>query len=98
MPWIKTVKNGVRLSVRVSPRASRDEIDGLHGTSLKIRIKAPPVDGKANAYLIKFIAGKLGLPVSAITLERGESSREKHLLIGGLTEREIRSKLTTEPD
>jgi uncharacterized protein (TIGR00251 family) len=67
--------------VRVQPRASRDEIVGIQGNHLKIRITAPPVDGKANAHLIQFLAQEFGVPKSRITLIGGESGREKRLQI-----------------
>lgn len=69
------------LAVRAQPRASRDEIIGPHGDSLKVRITAPPVDGKANAHLIKFLARAFGVSRSAVELRSGESSREKRFLI-----------------
>lgn len=69
------------LSVYVQPRASRDEIAGLHDNELKIRITAPPVDGKANAHLIKFLAKSFGVSRSRIQLLGGESSRHKRLAI-----------------
>lgn len=75
---------GVRLllNVRVQPRASRDEIVGPHGErALKIRITAPPVDGKANTHLIRFLAKAFGVPRSQINLIGGESSRTKRLSI-----------------
>jgi hypothetical protein len=67
--------------VRVQPRASRDEIVGIQGNHLKIRITAPPVDGKANVHLIQFLAQEFGVPKSRITLIGGESGREKRLQI-----------------
>jgi len=69
------------LNVRVQPRASRDEIVGIHGNQLKVRITAPPVDGKANAHLIQFLAQEFGVPKSQITLLGGECGRDKRLLI-----------------
>jgi len=69
------------LNVRVQPRASRDEIVGIQGNHVKVRITAPPVDGKANAHLIQFLAQEFGVPKSRITLIGGECGREKRLLI-----------------
>ena len=69
------------LRVRVQPKASRDEISGLQGDALKVRITAPPVDGKANAHLIKFLAKQFGVAKSSITLISGESGRDKRLRI-----------------
>ena len=70
------------LSIRVQPRACQDEIIGPHGDgSLKIRITAPPVDGKANEHLIKFLAKSFGVAKSQITLLSGASGRDKRLAI-----------------
>ncbi len=65
----------------LQPRASKDEFAGLHGESVKIRIKAPPVDGKANAYLIGFLAKQFGVAKRDITILSGELSREKKVRI-----------------
>ena len=93
MPWIKTAKDGVVISIHLSPRASRDAVDGLHGDALKVKIKAPPVDGKANAYLLVFLAKTLGVPTSSVSLERGETSREKTVMVRGVSEPEIKVRL-----
>lgn len=69
------------LRVRVQPRASRDEVCGLQGEALKIRITAPPVDGKANAHLIRFLAREFGVAKSAVELLSGETGRDKRLRI-----------------
>lgn len=90
MDWLKATKEGMQLSVHLVPRASRDAIAGRHGNALKVAIKAPPVDGKANAYLVAFIAGQLGLPKSAVALVRGETSRDKTLLVRDCPEDTIR--------
>ena len=69
------------LQVHVQPRASRNEIVGPHGDALKVRITAPPVEGKANAHLIQFLAKTFRVPKSHITLASGEASRCKVLRI-----------------
>ncbi len=70
------------LNIRVQPRASQDEIVGPHGAdSLKIRITAPPVDGKANEHLIKFLARSFGVAKSQVTLISGTSGRDKRLAV-----------------
>jgi len=73
------------IDVRIQPRASRDEIVGPHGDSLKIRITAPPVDGKANAHLIRFLAKAFGVPRARVTLLAGECGRNKQLRIDAPT-------------
>lgn len=69
------------LEIRVQPRASRDEIVGLHGGQLKVRITAPPVDGKANSHLQRYIAKAFGVAPSAVVLVGGETGREKRFRI-----------------
>lgn len=69
------------LSVRVQPGASKDEIVGIQGNNIKIRISAPPQDGKANDQLIKFLARNFGVAKSRIQLLSGESGREKRIRI-----------------
>ena len=71
----------VVLTCYVQPGAHQTEVVGRHGEHLKIRLKAPPVDGKANQALIDFLAEAFGTRASAITLTRGEKSRVKTLTI-----------------
>ncbi|MFA7554565.1 MAG: DUF167 family protein [Spongiibacteraceae bacterium] len=65
----------------LQPKASCDEFVGPHANRLKIRITAPPVDGKANQHLIKFIAKQFGVAKSAVTITSGELGRQKTLCI-----------------
>lgn len=81
------------LRVKAAPNAPRDEVQGWLGESLKVRIQAPPTDGKANERLCAFIAKKLSLPKTAVTVASGASSREKRLAVTGLTEQEVRERL-----
>lgn len=76
--WYKIISSTeCRISVHAVPRASKTEICGLQGESLKIRLQAPPVDGKANKVLTKFLAEYLDLPTRNITLVSGQTGREK---------------------
>jgi hypothetical protein len=79
--WYSWHGTALVLSVRVQPRASRDEIAGVHGEQLKIRLTAPPVDGKANQTLLKFLAKLCGVGVGQVTLVSGESGRNKRVRI-----------------
>jgi uncharacterized protein (TIGR00251 family) len=72
------------LSVKVVPRASCDEIVGWHGSALKIRVAAPPQDGKANAALEALLATALGLKRSAVSVVAGHGSPRKLVAIAGL--------------
>ena len=86
-PWA-AAPGGVRLAVRLSPRASRNRIEGVATGAdgkpvLKIRLTAPPVDGAANAALIAFLAETLALRKAEIVIRSGETSRLKHLHLSG---------------
>jgi uncharacterized protein (TIGR00251 family) len=67
---------------------------GLHGEALKIRLAAPPVDGKANACLIGFLADQLGIAKSSVSLVSGESSRAKRVRIDGVDPSVVRGRLS----
>ncbi len=77
--WYTWQGNELLINVHIQPRARQDEICGIHGDALKIRITAPPLDGKANAHLIAFMAKQCQLSKSAITVMSGLSSRHKRL-------------------
>ena len=82
---------GVRVSVRVQPRASSNGVVGLHGDALKVRLTAPPVEGAANDALVELLASALGISKSAITIVAGASSRSKVVELAGITEDRVRS-------
>lgn len=84
---------GTRISVHAVPRASKSEICGMQGDSLKVRLQAPPVDGKANKALCAFIAEAIGIPTRAITLVSGATGREKTLLAAGVSPGEVAQRL-----
>lgn len=79
--WYRWQGEDLLLILRVQPRASRDEIVGPHGDALKVRITAPPVDGKANAHLLRFLAKAFQVPAAAVRLVSGESGRDKRVVI-----------------
>lgn len=81
------------LRVRVQPRAKRDEVVGERAGAIVIRLKAPPVDGKANAALVAFIAKAANLPRSHVEIVRGASSREKAVRVSGVSEQVLRRAL-----
>lgn len=72
---------GLRLRIFLQPKASRDQIVGLHDGELKIAITAPPIDGQANAHLLKFLSKLFKVPKSSIVLEKGELQRHKQIFI-----------------
>ena len=85
-PWCSRHGDCLRIAVHVQPNASRTEISGLVEGALKIRLHAPPVDGKANEALTHFIAERLKLAKRDVTVSRGHSSRQKIL--------EVRTEMT----
>lgn len=82
-PWpgLKAAGEGCRLVVHVVPQATRTGADGWHDGSLRVRLAAPPVDGKANAALVAWLAVELGLPRRSVRVLRGQTSRHKQLAI-----------------
>jgi len=72
------------VDVRVQPRASRSEIVGLHGERLRIRLQAPPVDGRANAALVEFLAEAFDVPRASVIVEHGLTGRDKRVRIRGV--------------
>jgi uncharacterized protein len=90
-----TERNGsVTFSVRVAPRASRNSIDGDHGGALKIRLTVPPVDGRANAALCRILADCLNVPIAAVKIVAGETSRSKRVSIAGISKQQILNLLS----
>jgi uncharacterized protein (TIGR00251 family) len=83
----------VSFAVRVQPRASRTALAGLHGDAIKIRIAAPPVDGKANDECRRFIAKLIGVATSSVEIIAGESSRDKVIRVRHTTVARVREAL-----
>jgi uncharacterized protein (TIGR00251 family) len=83
-PWLRLSGSDLILHLHVQPGAKKTEIAGSHGEALKIRLNAPPVDGKANDGLIVFLADRLALPKTRLILEAGQTSRSKRVRILGL--------------
>ena len=81
------------LSVRLQPRSKKDEVVGVRGPQVVIRVNAPPVDGKANAALTAFIAKRADVPKSSVTIVRGHTSRDKVVRVEGVDERWLRRAL-----
>jgi len=73
--------DAVVLSLHVQPGAARTEVAGTHGDALKVRLAAPPVDGKANAALLRYLADAFDVPLRQVALVRGETSRQKTVRI-----------------
>jgi uncharacterized protein (TIGR00251 family) len=99
MPALVPTTGGSILTVKVQPRASADAIAGVDPDWVRIRLRAPPVDGKANAALSAFLAKSLGLPARAVTILSGATGRLKRVRITGLAPDAVRRILTPQsPD
>ena len=81
------------LAVRVQPGASRAEILGWQGSELRVRVTAPPADGRANDAVVALLAERLRVPASSIALVRGARSRAKHFRVGTLSVAAVRARL-----
>jgi len=93
MPWLRQQRDGVIIDLHVQPRASKNEIVGVQGEELKVRLTSPPVEGEANRLCVEFFAKRLGIAKSAVELISGERSRHKRLLIRGVEAEEVRRVL-----
>jgi len=87
------VADSCTLEVRVIPNARRDEVVGWLGAALKVKVRAPALDGRANEALCGLVAGELGLSRGAVTLGRGARSRSKLLEVRGLSAEGVRARL-----
>jgi uncharacterized protein (TIGR00251 family) len=93
MSWLLADDKGVTLRLHIQPGAKKTEVAGLHGEALKIRLAAPPVNGKANTCLIAFLADRLGIAKSAVSLVSGDTSRAKRVHVSGIGPASIKSAL-----
>lgn len=82
--WLETQSGGVLIRLFVQPRASKNEIVGVLGEELKIRLTSPPVEGAANRLCCEFVAKRLGVAKGQVDLVAGETSRHKRLLVHGV--------------
>ncbi|CAN5650886.1 DUF167 domain-containing protein [soil metagenome] len=92
---LRRSRDGVLLNLRVSPGARKTFLDGLYGeTSLKAKVAAPPVDGKANAEIERFLSELLGLPCFRVEIVKGAAGRDKVARMQGIELEEAQEKLT----
>jgi uncharacterized protein (TIGR00251 family) len=91
--WIVATRDGCLLTVKATPRAARTALAGVEAGWLRIRLQAPPVDGRANEALIEFIAEQLELPRRAVTVVSGETGRLKRVQITGMNAETVRARL-----
>lgn len=90
--WLSVRGPDLLLRVRVQPRARSEGVAGLHAGRLRLRISAPPADGRANARLVQWLAEILGMPANDIQLLRGHGSRDKDVLLRGAAHRLVALK------
>lgn len=81
---VRSTSTGCRLAVRLAPRSSRDALLGVHDGALKIALRAPPVDGEANAALIAFVAAALGIPKRRVRIASGATQKNKVIELDGV--------------
>jgi uncharacterized protein (TIGR00251 family) len=92
---IKEIPDGVLLKLKALPRSSRCEIIGPHGGALKIKITAPPLEGRANEEIIEFLADTLGIKKNQVTIVSGHASRQKTVAITGCNRQELELHVST---
>ena len=81
--WYRRSGDILTLTLHVQPGAKRTELAGLHGDALKIRLAAPPIEGRANEALLRFVADAFGVPLRQVELKQGSQSRHKVVAISG---------------
>jgi uncharacterized protein (TIGR00251 family) len=93
MPWIRETPDGVVFKAAIQPKGAKNEIVGLMGDALKIRLTAPPVEGAANRMCVEFLARSLKVRKSDVEIIRGKGSRTKQVLVRSTTRRKVESLL-----
>ena len=94
VPYLTAQADGsVLLRIHVQPRAANNQVAGLQGEALKLRLSAPPVEGKANKAVLAYLAELLNVPKKALRLKSGQASRQKTIRITGTSEEIIRQLL-----
>lgn len=83
--WLAEVDGGVRIAVRVTPRAGKNALDGERNGRLLVRVTAAPEDGKANEAVCKLLAKRLSVGKTSVSVARGETAREKLIDVSGVT-------------
>lgn len=95
-PWLRTSPEGVIVSIRLQPGASRNEICGTHGDQLKIRVSAPALEDRANAELLRLLRKTLKLRADQVRLVGGQRNRSKEVELSGITMDEAIGALVTQ--
>lgn len=96
MTWLRTHGDDVTLTLHIQPGAKKTEVVGEHGDALKVRLAAPPVDGKANEVLIDFLARTLDVPKAKVAIAAGHGTRRKRLEIRDVQLSTVLARLTNQ--
>jgi len=80
---VEKIQDGIRFKVKVQPKASRNEVAGIQGEYLKVKVTAAPIRGQANRECVKLLSGWLGVKTSQVDIERGGTSRIKEVKVKG---------------
>lgn len=83
--WLRGLADGFVLELHVQPGAKRNEVVGLHGDRLKVKIAAPPIEGAANQEVCAFVAELFRIPRTSVSVQRGLQSRQKSVVVSGTT-------------
>jgi len=94
MLTLKESPNGVTFSIQVVPRASKCEVTGIVNDALKIRLTAPPVDGKANEECLRYLSALLGVARNRLAIVSGQTSRKKIIFISGMGQKDLEEILS----
>lgn len=92
--WLKKHEDGVIVEVVLQPRASRNEVAGIQGERLKIKVTSPPIEGMANKKLCEFLADLLGIGKQRVQVVAGQTGRIKRVKISDVSTDEVRRNLT----
>lgn len=86
-----------RMKVHVQPRAGRDDVEGFRDGVLRVRVTAPPAEGKANTAVVKLLSDALGVSRSRIAIVRGHRARQKVIEVEGLSDEDLRARVAAAP-
>lgn len=83
--WCSALPGGVRIAVQITPNAKKTEVIGVLDDALKLKLQAQPIEGKANEALVKYLAGVLSVPKSAVTITHGQTNKRKLVEVASAT-------------
>ncbi len=92
-PTIQEIEGGVQLRIKVQPRSAKNQLCGLQGDDIKLKLTAPPVDGAANEACLRFFAELFDIPLNRIQIVSGQTGRNKIIRVAGLNKEQVLAKL-----